>query len=119
MDDGLDGVFGKNAAQQFAVADVALIKGEGVAGDFGDAADNLGRGVAEVVDNHGGVPRLDELDHGVRTDKAGAAGNEDGGHGVSFLFRRYFGFTKACRIGFQVAFGLARGYLKIISRRSR
>lgn len=82
MDDGLDGVFGKNAAQQFAVADVALIKGGGVAGDFGDAADNLGRGVAKVVDNHGGVPGLDELDHGVRADKAGAAGNEDGGGGA-------------------------------------
>ena len=53
-----------------------------MAGDFGDAADNLGRGVAEVVDNHGGVPGLDELDHGVRADKAGAAGNEDGGGGA-------------------------------------
>ena len=82
MDDGLDGVFGKNAAQQFAVADVALIEDRRFAGDFGNAADNSGRGVAEVVDNHGGVPGLDELNHGVRTDKAGAAGNEDGGGGA-------------------------------------
>ena len=82
MDDGLDGVFGKNAAQQFAVADVALIKGGGVPGDFCNAADNLGRGVAEVIDNHWGVPGLDELDHGVRTNKTDAAGNKDGGGGA-------------------------------------
>ena len=48
-----------------------------MAGDFGDAADNSGRGIAEIVDNHWGVPGLDELDHGVRADKAGAAGDEE------------------------------------------
>ena len=82
MDHGLNIVLGKNAAQQLSVADIALIKGGGVPGDFCNAADNLGRGVAEVIDNHWGVPGLDELGHGVRTDKTDAAGNEDDGGGA-------------------------------------
>ena len=42
-----------------------MIKGGGVAGDFCNAADNLRRSIAEVIDNHGGMPGLDEFDHGV------------------------------------------------------
>ena len=81
VDHAVDLLLGKHAAQQGAVADVALIKRRVAAADFGDAFQNGRRGIAEVVEQDGVVAGGQQFDGGMRTDKAGGAGNQNI-HGV-------------------------------------
>ena len=98
MDHAVDLVFGEDALEGRAVVDVGAVEREVLGGlvahDGADAADDLFGGVGEVVDDNDLVATLEQLDDGVRSDKAGAAGNEDAGvlgifllaHAQSFRF---------------------------------
>ena len=99
VDDAVDLVGIEDLVHRIAVEHVGLVEGEVLGGlvahDGLDAVDGNGAGVGEVIDDDNLVATLEQLNDGVRADKAGAAGNEDAGvfgvecfgHVVSYRIR--------------------------------
>ena len=99
VDDAVDLVGIEDLVHRIAVEHVGLVEGEVLGGlvahDGLDAVDGNGAGVGEVIDDDDLVAALEQLNDGVRADKAGAAGNEDAGvfgvecfgHVVSYRIR--------------------------------
>ena len=86
MDDGIDVVFGKDSVHAFLVQQIHLIKLEVFAGDFPDAVQCLRLGVDEVVEDDDFLPLVQQLHAGVRTNVAGAAGDQYCHFAQSFLW---------------------------------
>ena len=77
MDHGVESVPGEHLAQGVRVANIRLGEFGRPAGDLRNAPDRRLVAVAEVVENDDLVPRLHQFDAGVRSDIAGAAGDQD------------------------------------------
>ena len=77
MDDRVDGVLLKHAAQTLCVTNVALIKGEVLTGQFLNAAERLRLGVVIVVHYHDIVSCIQHLNAGVTADVTAASGNQN------------------------------------------
>jgi hypothetical protein len=77
MDDRRAAVAAHHRLEEVAVADVAALAGGRTPGDLLDAGEHLGMAVVEIVDDDDVAARLEQLDHRVRADIAGAAGNQD------------------------------------------
>ena len=74
MHDGVDPVFGEDAAQGAAVVDIDPIEADGFSADLLDARDGFFAGVGQIVRDHGLVARGQKLHGAVRADVARAAG---------------------------------------------
>ena len=99
VDDAVDLMGIEDLVHRIAVEHVGLVEGEVLGGlvahDGLDAVDGDGAGVGEIIDDDDLVATLEQLNDGVRADKAGATGNEDAGvfgvecfgHVVSYRIR--------------------------------
>ena len=99
VDDAVDLMGVEDLVHRIAVEHVGLVEGEVLGGlvahDGLDAVDGDGAGVGEIIDDDDLVATLEQLNDGVRADKAGATGNEDTGvfgvecfgHVVSYRIR--------------------------------
>ena len=99
VDDTVDLMGIEDLVHRIAVEHVGLVEGEVLGGlvahDGLDAVDGDGAGVGEIIDDDDLVATLEQLNDGVRADKAGATGNEDTGvfgvecfgHVVSYRIR--------------------------------
>ena len=99
VDDAIDLMGIEDLVHGLAVEHVGLVEGEVLGGLFAhdglDAVDSDSAGVGEVIDDDDLVAALEQLNDGVRADKAGATGNEDAGvfgvecfgHVVSYRIR--------------------------------
>ena len=99
VDDAVDLMGIEDLVHGIAVEHVGLVEGEVLGGlvahDGLDTVDGDGAGVGEVVDDDDLVATLEQLNDGVRADKAGATGYEDAGvfgvecfgHVVSYRIR--------------------------------
>ena len=99
VDDAVNLMDIEDFVHRIAVEHVGLIEGEVLGGlvahDGLDAVDGDGAGVGEIIDDDDLVATLEQLNDGVRADKAGATGNEDAGvfgvecfgHVVSYRIR--------------------------------
>ena len=99
VDDAVDLMGIEDLVHRIAVEHVGLVEGEVLGGlvahDGLDAVDGDGAGVGEIIDDDDLVATLEQLNDGVRADKAGATGNEDTGvfgvecfgHVVSYRIR--------------------------------
>ena len=99
MDDAVNLMGIEDFVHRIAVEHVGLVEGEVLGGlvahDGLDAVDGDGAGVGEIIDDDDLVATLEQLNDGVRADKAGATGNEDAGvfgvecfgHVVSYRIR--------------------------------
>ena len=99
VDDAVDLMGIEDLVHRIAVEHVGLVEGEVLGGlvahDGLDAVDGDGAGVGEIIDDDDLVATFEQLNDGVRADKAGATGNEDAGvfgvecfgHVVSYRIR--------------------------------
>lgn len=78
MDDGIDLMGRKEAAQGRPVADVADDELGSVVGDVLNTVDDLALAVAEVIEYDNLGTRLQQLHNRVRADVAGATGDQNG-----------------------------------------
>jgi hypothetical protein len=70
----------QDAIQRGAVSNVALDERGSLAGNFFDAVNDDCRAVSEVVEQNGMVAGIDQLHAGMRTNVAGSARQQYGGH---------------------------------------
>ena len=99
VDDAVDLMGVEDLVHGLAVEHVGLVEGEVLGSLFAhdglDAVDGDGAGVGKVIDDDDLVAALEQLNDGVRADKAGATGYEDAGvfgvecfgHVVSYRIR--------------------------------
>jgi hypothetical protein len=86
VDHGVDVVVPEHGIQCFPVADVGLDEGEIHARQFAHPDEGFGAAVAQVVQHDDVIAGVEEFHAGVGADVAGAAGDEDGFHGISGVF---------------------------------
>ncbi len=67
----------EDGVELLLVADVDLVELDVLARDLLDARERLLRAVAEVVDDHDVVSRVEQFDDGVASDVSGSAGDEN------------------------------------------
>ena len=99
VDDAVDLVSVEDLVHGLAVEHISLVEGEVFGSLFAhdglDAVNGDSAGIGEVVDDDDLVAALEQLNDGVRADKAGATGYEDAGvfgvecfgHAVSYRIR--------------------------------
>ena len=76
MDDRLDRVGAEDPPQNVEVADISLIKGEGLSGQFLNAAYRAGLSVVKIIERDNLIAGLQHGENGVTADIPGAAGNK-------------------------------------------
>jgi hypothetical protein len=81
MDNGRYRVLLENSVEQGPIPDIAFDKAGLSAGDFRDGIQNTFLAIAQVVQNQNLITVGNQLDAGMRADKAGTASNKNGlGH---------------------------------------
>ena len=77
MDDRIDRVVGKYAAQGVRITNIAANKARRPSADHRHPAQRLLPGIAEIVEDDNLHSGSEQFDAGVRTNEAGAAGDEN------------------------------------------
>ena len=73
VDDGVDGMFLKNAVECRTVADIRLVEGKRFARQLLRAGERLAAGIGKVIDDDGLMAMLQQLHQGMRADESGSA----------------------------------------------
>ena len=68
---------GQRVVERFGIADIAPVGAQALAGQRLNAAQHVGRAVAEVIKYRNGVTGLEQLHTGVATDVTGTAGHQN------------------------------------------